>query len=222
MTSIATAQPAAVLRGDPRLDDRALIDRLGGRKGLLDGGLPPLVFVVVHAAARSAAAGPEALWWAIGAAAGAGAVLITIRLARQETLTSALRGLAGLAVAVLFAAMSGEARDFFLPGIVVDASYAVVFAVSVLVRRPLVGAVHAALYRTGRQWREDRHMRRAFSVVTLGWVLVFAIRASVQIAFYTGDVPGLLALSKLALGWPLTVAAVVLTLAYLRRATAQR
>jgi hypothetical protein len=212
--AIADEQPKAA-RGD-----RALVDRLGGRRGLLDGALPPAVFVLVHAASPSVG-GSEALRPAVAAALTTGAVLIVVRLLRREALMSALRGLAGLAVAVLFAVASGEARDFFLPGIVVDAAYAVVFAGSTLVGRPLVGAVHAALYGTGPAWREDGHLRSIFTIATLGWTLVFTIRASVQVAFYLGDVPGLLAVSKLALGWPLTGAAVVLTLAYLRRVTAR-
>jgi hypothetical protein len=41
----------------------------------------------------------------------------------------------------------------------------------------------------------------------------------VQAGFYRADEAGLLAASKLILGWPLTLVAVALTLMYVRRAT---
>ncbi len=50
---------------------------------------------------------------------------------------------------------------------------------------------------------------------------MFALRAGVQAFLYGADRPGLLAAGKLLLGWPLTILAVVLTLAYVGRATAR-
>ena len=51
---------------------------------------------------------------------------------------------------------------------------------------------------------------------------MFAVRAGVQALLYREDLPGLLAVGKLLLGWPLTLAAVVLTLAAVRRASRPR
>ena len=56
-------------------------------------------------------------------------------------------------------------------------------------------------------------------IATVGWSAVYALRAGVQAFLYREDLPGLLAVGKLLLGWPLTVLAVVLTLAAVRRAT---
>jgi hypothetical protein len=119
---------------------------------------------------------------------------------------------------VLFAAGSGEARGFFLPGILVDAAYGAVFAGSALIGYPLVGSLYGLLYRR-RDCREDERLRRLFLLATFGWSAVFAVRAGVQAFLYREDLPGLLAVGKLLLGWPLTLAAVALTLAAVRRAT---
>src|SRR4051794_37328390 len=75
---------------------------------------------------------PTALATGTGAAAVTGLGIVALRLIRKESLRQALGGLAGLTVAVLFAATSGEARGFFLPGILVDAAYGAVFAGSAL------------------------------------------------------------------------------------------
>ena len=197
-----------------------LLSVIGGRRGLVDGALPPVVFVAVNALA-GVATGPAArvqpLWWALGAAAGTATVLTVLRLVRGETVTAALRGIAGLAVAAGVAAWTGQARDFFLPGIYVDAAYAVGFAGSVLVGRPLVGYLYVALFRRHRDWRTHPRLRRLFALATLGWSAVYGLRVAATSYLYRTDEPELLALAKLLLGWPLTALAVVLTLAALRR-----
>jgi hypothetical protein len=143
-------------------------------------------------------------------------IVLAHRARRRESVKGGLRGLVGLAVAVAFAAWTGQARDFFLPGIYVDASYGVAFAASAVVGRPVVGYLYAALFRAGHSWRGDRRLRRVLVAATYGWSLVFAARTAVQAALYRADQPELLALAKLALGWPLTAAAVAATLAAVR------
>ena len=192
---------------------------IGGRRGFVDGALPPVGFVAVNAAAGAFMARPDALRAAIATAVGTGLALVALRLARREPLQQALRGLVGLGIAAVFAARTGEARDFFLPGIYVDAAWAAVLATSIVGGRPLIGFVYAALFGRGAGWRRDARLRRAFALLTLGWSAVYATRAVVQAGFYSANEAGLLAASKLILGWPLTLVAVALTLIYVRRAT---
>ena len=192
---------------------------IGGRRGFVDGALPPVGFVAVNAVAGAFLARPDALRAAIATAVGTGLALVALRLARREPLQQAFRGLIGLAIAAVFAARTGEARDFFLPGIYVDAAWAAILAGSIVLGRPLIGFVHAALFGRGAGWRRDMRLRRVFAIVTLGWATVYATRALVQAGFYQAGEAGLLAASKLVLGWPLTLVAVALTLMYVRRAT---
>ncbi|MFQ6171302.1 DUF3159 domain-containing protein [Oryzobacter sp. R7] len=203
-----------------RLSDTRLAALVGGWRGALDGALPPIVFVATNALARTTQPATVALRWSVVAAGAVGLALVLVRLVRRETLKQALRGIVGLAVATAFASASGEARDFFRPGIWVDAAWAVAFAVSVLTGRPLVGVIHAWLFRTGTAWRRDRRLRRAFAALTFGWSAVYALRAGVGSLLYGADEAGLLALAKIALGWPLTIVGVMVTLAVLRRTAA--
>jgi hypothetical protein len=216
-TRPATTSPAGTAHR-PTAPATGLPPALGGIRGVIDGGLPPLVFVAVNAVAGAQTARPTALVAAIGAAAATGLGIVVLRLIRREPLRQALGGLAGLTIAVLFAAGSGEARGFFLPGILVDAAYGLVFAGSALLGYPLVGTLYGLLYRRS-DWRDDARLRRLFVLATFGWSAVFAVRAGVQAFLYREDLPGLLAVGKLLLGWPLTIAAVALTLAAVRRAT---
>jgi hypothetical protein len=173
----------------------------------------------VNALTGSFLARPDALRAAVIAAVTTGLALVGLRLRRKEPLQQAIRGLVGLAIAALFAARSGDARDFFLPGIYVDAAWAVIFAASAMVGRPVVGLIYGAVFGQGARWRQDARLRRTFAIASIGWSLVYAARATTQAAFYQADQPGLLAASKLVLGWPLTIVAVVLTLALIRRTT---
>ena len=195
----------------------ALVEQLGGKRGLVDSGLPAVVFVGVNSLVDAFAARSTALRAAIAAAVLTGLVIIVLRLSRKETVQQAVSGFLGLAIAVFFAARSGEARDFFKPGIYINAVYGTVFLGSVLIGRPLVGAIYAAVDGLGDTWRTTPRLRRVFSVCTIGWAAVFALRAVVQIVFYNADRPDLLAVSRLLLGWPLTIGAVALTVWFVRR-----
>jgi hypothetical protein len=196
-----------------------VLSRLGGRRGLIDGAVPSMAFVAANALAGLTVPPAKTVWWAAGAALGTGAWLLGARLVRGESLAPAARGLGGLVVAVAFAALSGNSRDFFLPGIYIDAAYAVALATSVVAGHPLIGHGYALLFGHDDTWRRDRRLRRAFAMTTLGWSAISAVRAGVQAGLYRAELTELLALAKLALGWPLTALAVVVTVAAVRRAT---
>lgn len=212
------AEPAA--SGAPvgrSVTQTALVESFGGKRGLVDSGLPAVVFVLVNSVVAAFASRDAALDSALVAAVAVGAAVVGLRLVRKQTLQQAISGFLGLAIAVWFARRSGEARGFFLPGIFINIGYGLLFLVSAVVGRPVVGYVYAAL--EGLQgWRDDRRLRRVFAVASAGWALVFAARAVVQGTLYLMDRPGLLAAARLLMGWPLTIAAVALTIAYVRRA----
>ena len=203
--------------GPPR---SALVDAFGGKRGLVDSGLPAVVFVFVNSLVGALADRQTGLDAAIAAAVATGVAVVLLRLVRRETLQQAVSGFLGLAVAVWFARRSGEARGFFLPGIFINIGYGLVFLVSALIGRPLVGAIYAAVEGMDARWRQDHRLRRVFAFASVGWALVFASRAVVQGTLYLMDRPGLLAAARLLMGWPLTIGAVALTLAYVKRARA--
>lgn len=212
-----TGPQASTVSGEPPATP-ALVEALGGKRGLIDSGLPAVVFVFVNSLVQVVAERDTALQTAIGAAVLTGVVTIVVRLARKEPLQQAVSGFLGLALAAFFAIRSGEARGFFLPGIWINIGYGALFLGSALVGRPIVGAIYAAVDGLGARWREDPRLRRVFAYATVGWALVFGARAAVQGTLYLLDRPGLLAAARLLMGWPLTIAAVALTVAYVRRA----
>ena len=199
----------------------ALIDALGGKRGLFDSGLPAAVFVLVNSVVQAFADRQTGLRVAMIVSLLAGATVVVLRLLRKQTLQQAISGFLGLAIAVFFAYRSGEARGFFLPGIFINIAYGAAFFLSAVIGRPLVGAVYGAVDGLGTRWREEARLRRIFALASFGWALVFAVRAAVQGALYLADRPGLLAAARLLMGWPLTIGAVALTVAYVNRSRSE-
>lgn len=209
-------EDARTVSGEPATRP-ALIESLGGKRGLIDSGLPAVVFVFVNSVVTALSDRDTGLRAALVGAVAVGVAVVALRLYRRETLQQALSGFFALAIAVWFAARSGEARDFFLPGILINVAYGAVFVVSALIARPLVGYVYAAVDGLDKTWRTDRQLRKVFAVATFGWAAVFAARAAVQGTLYVMDRPGLLAAARLLMGWPLTILAVAATIAWVKR-----
>ncbi|MGY1916572.1 DUF3159 domain-containing protein [Blastococcus sp. SYSU DS0973] len=112
-------------------DRETLLAQLGGWRGMVDVTLPTVAFVVAN--------GVAGLRTGIWAAVAAAVAVFVLRLSRRESTQQAVSGLFGVAVAVAIAAVSGEARNFYAPGIIRNAVIGVVLLGSVLVRWPLVG-----------------------------------------------------------------------------------
>ena len=217
--SPSQAQPPSP--AEPRAAQPAFVEALGGKRGLLDSGLPAVVFVFVNSVVTALADIDTGLRAGLVAAVLSGLGVVVLRIVRKETLQQAISGFLGLGLAVFFAARSGEARGFFLPGIWINVGYGLLFLGSALIGRPIVGAIYAAVEGMGTTWREDPRLRRVFAAASVFWALVFATRAAVQGTLYVLDRPGLLAAARLLMGWPLTIAAVALTLAVVKRARAR-
>jgi hypothetical protein len=114
-------------------DRHLVLEQLGGWRGMVDASLPTLAFIV----ANSVGGLRTGIWAAIGAAV----VVLLVRLVRRESLQQAFSGLFGVAVAVAIAAASGQARNFYVPGIIRNAVIGVVLLGSVPLRWPLVGVL---------------------------------------------------------------------------------
>jgi hypothetical protein len=187
-------------------------DAIGGPRGMLDTGIPAVVFVVVNAA--------TSLTPAIYAALGFGVLLLVLRLARKQPIQQALAGFVGVGIAALVASRTHSAKGFFLPGILYQAALAIAAVASLVIRRPLIGFVMAAIDQRYAHWRSNPKLLRAMSLGTVIWGSVFLFRAVVQGLLYLADRPGWLAAVQLAQGWPLFAVALASTYALARRAGA--
>lgn len=186
-------------------------EALGGPRGMIDSGLPTLVFVIAHLFTGTKASVVVALV--------AGLCVAGLRLARHQSLQQVLGGLFALALAAYLAVRlnGGDGTGFFLPGVVVSGAYAFAIAVSIAVRRPLTGVLVAAVAGTGPGWRTDPVLLRAHQVTSLGWVLLYAAKAIVQgYLLAAGHGTTELGVVRLVMGYPLFLAGLALSAVYLR------
>ena len=188
----------------------AVLEQMGGISGLIYSSLPVVVFVPVSSA--------FGLLPAIAAALGVATLILLWRLARRETAQPAISGFFGVGISALIAYLVGASKGYFLLGIWTSLLWAVVFAVSVVIRRPVVGYIWGWVRTQDRGWRDVRRAVLAFDVATLVWVGVFASRFLVQQHLYDADETGWLGVARIAMGWPLTAVAALVTYGAIRAA----
>jgi hypothetical protein len=173
---------------------------LGGRRGMVEGAVPTLGFTVTYLLDHDLRLG---LYVGIGLAV----ALLVVRLVQQQSVQFVVNSLVGIAIAAVFASRTGKAEDVFLPGIVYNAVYAVAMLLSVLVRWPLVGLMIASVTGDLTAWRHDPAIVRLCSRLTMILALPCVLRVAVQYPLYLAGQVGWLGVTKIALGWPLQVAA---------------
>jgi hypothetical protein len=114
-------------------DRHLVLDQLGGWRGMIDATLPTVAFIVANAIGGLRIG----IWTALGVAV----LVFLLRIVRRESIQQGISGLIGVGVAVAIAAASGQARDFFVLGILRNAAIGVVLLGSILFRWPLVGVI---------------------------------------------------------------------------------
>ncbi|MFR9804581.1 DUF3159 domain-containing protein [Pseudonocardia sp. RS010] len=187
-----------------------LMEQMGGIPGIVASTVPVAVFVVANVLFE--------LKPAVIAAVAAGVVVAVFRVARRQPLQPAVSGLFGVGVCAFIAYRTGEARGFYLPGLLYSAVLGLAFLVSIVVRWPLAGVVWHAVNGHGHEWRRNPRMLRAYSWASALWALVFAARLVVQGWLYNADEETWLGIARLAMGYPLVGLAIVGTVVAVRRA----
>lgn len=184
--------------------------QLGGWRGSVEAAIPIAVFIVVNMV--------WSLRPALMASVGLALLIAAVRLAQRRPIRYALNGLFGIGLGAVMSWRSGEARDFYLPGIFISYGYAAAMIVSVLIRHPLVGWLYSVLFTGGRsQWRADPRLLRTFTWLTLLWAVVWVLKVSAQAGLYLAEKEHLLGVARLALGTPPYLLLLVITLWVVRR-----
>jgi hypothetical protein len=196
--------------GKLSLDGKSVLEGMGGKLGIAETILPSVLF------GSSFAITGQALI-AVSLAGGTSALFIVYRLITRRSASSALVG----ALAVGFAAWlalreGGQAVDYFIPGFITNAVYAIALLVSILVRWPLIGVLVEVLRGQGTLWRKDRKIVTVYSLVTGLWVGFFSLRVAVQVPLYVSGSAELLAAARVAMGPPLYAGVILVTWLILR------
>jgi len=209
-TPVGTETVEAVVRAQ-------LARALGGKRGMLEAAVPTIIFTLTFITMQN-------LRLALVVSGSAALILLATRLVQRSNVQFVLNSLAGIGIGALFAWRSaqggGDASDqalaYFLPGVIYNLVYSVVITLTILVRWPVVGFMVGSVAGDATAWRRDPQIVRLCG--NLSWLLVApcVLRVSVQLPLYLAGKNGAydadaivaaLGISKIALGWPLQLAA---------------
>jgi hypothetical protein len=188
----------------------SIADAVGGPLGIAESALPSAAFVLTYTVS-----GQETRTALIVAVA-VGVVFGVARIARGKTVQFALAGLGGLALSAYVVSRTGRAEDFFLPGLLFNAAYALAYAISIVVRWPLLGVIVATLRGGGMEWRNDPVALRNYSRASWIWVALFSLRLAVQLPLYLAGALAALGVVRISMCIPLFAVGIWLSWLVLR------
>ena len=180
-------------------DKDKVLNALGGKRGLIDSGLPSLVFLIVfNISGKDVNA-------ALYAAVALSILLTLLRLLKRETIQHAFSGLIGVGICALISKRTGNAADFYLPGLWINAAYGLLYAITNLVKWPILSVMLGPILGENLLWRKDPARLNAYIKAGWLWVAMFAARLIVQYPIYKSGNINVLGTARLLMGYPLFI-----------------
>jgi len=180
-------------------DRDKVLTAIGGTKGLLDSGLPSIVFLIAFNVFHSIST-------AAIAASALSVFFAGVRIFKRETLQHAVSGVIGILFCAFLARHTGKAANFYLPGLITNIVYACVYAFANLVGWPILGLLLGPILGENFSWRTVPERKSAYIRAGWLWVSLFVIRLIVQYPLYRMNKLSLLGTARLVMGYPMFLA----------------
>lgn len=180
-------------------DRDKVLAAFGGKKGLIDSGIPSIIFLITFNV-------KDDLRSALYASVAVSILLTIIRLAKRDTVQHAFSGLIGALICAWFANRTGNPSDVFLPKLLTNLAYGSVYLIANLAGWPVLGLMLGPILGENLLWRKDPVRKAAYLRVGWLWVGMFFTRIAVQYPIYRSGNVNLLGTVNLAMGYPLFLA----------------
>lgn len=190
----------------------ALFDAFGGIRGLVETTLPGLLFIGIFTYNHDLHAA------AIAALIVAG-VLVIARLATRSTMKHAFSGVFGVVIGVVFAMATGNAKDFYLPGMLYTLGLALAYLVTAATGYPLLGLLLGPAFKENLSWRtRNPGRKRAYVKASYAWGWILLAKSAILFPLYIWGDTTRFGWVTIALKIPPFLLAVYLTWIFLAKA----
>ena len=180
-------------------DRDKVLDAFGGKKGIIDSGIPSIIFLITFNI-------KDDLHTALYASVVVSILLTIIRLAKRDTVQHAFSGLIGALICAWFANRTGNPSDVFLPKLLTNLAYGSAYLIANLAGWPVLGLMLGPILGENLLWRKDPVRKAAYLRAGWLWVGMFFTRIAVQYPIYRSGNVNLLGTVNLAMGYPLFLA----------------
>ena len=180
-------------------DKDKIMGAFGGKKGLIDSGIPSIIFLLTFNIRKD-------LQEALIASIAVSAVLTIIRLAMRDTVQHAISGFIGILICAWFANRTGNPSDLYIPKLLTNLGYGTLYLLANLAGWPILGLMLGPILGENLLWRNNPERKRAYIQAGWLWVAMFFTRIAVQYPIYKSGNLNLLGTVNLAMGYPLFIA----------------
>ena len=180
-------------------DKDKVLGAFGGKKGLIDSGIPSIIFLVTFNIRKD-------LQEALIASIAVSALLTIIRLVMRDTIQHAISGFIGILICAWFANRTGNPSDLYIPKLLTNLGYGTLYLVANLAGWPILGLMLGPILGENLLWRNHPERKRAYIQAGWLWVAMFFTRIAVQYPIYKSGNLNLLGTVNLAMGYPLFIA----------------
>jgi hypothetical protein len=158
--------------------EAALFEAFGGVRGMVETVVPGLLFVTIFTINKD-------LHMSAIAALAVSLVLVVVRLVMKGTVKHAFSGVFGVAFGVVFAMMTGNAKDFYLPGMLYTLGLAVAYIVTTLCGVPLIGLILGPVFKENLSWRtRNPGRKKAYAKASWAWGLILLAKCAILFPMY--------------------------------------
>lgn len=191
-------------------DREKILAAFGGKKGLIDSGIPSIIFLIIFNL-------KDNLHDALVASISVSAVITIIRLISRDTLQHAVSGFIGVLICAWFAHRTGNAADVYVPSLWKNLGFGLVYLFANLAGWPIIGLILGPILGENFLWRNDPARKAAYIRAGWLWVAMFFGRLAIQYPIYKSGNVNLLGTVNLGLGYPLYLAVVYGTWLIIKR-----
>ncbi|WP_227870218.1 DUF3159 domain-containing protein [Streptomyces otsuchiensis] len=213
MTSLDKQATEALAKGlpdGPQIADEqatkaAFFEAFGGVRGMVETTVPGLVFVLCYTITRD-------IHMSAILALGITGVMFLARLVQRGTTKHAFSGVFGVVIGAVFAMMTGDAKNFYLPGMVYTLGLGLGYVITAACGVPLLGLILGPVFKENLSWRtRNPGRKRAYVKASYVWGGILLAKSAITFPIYFWGDATQLGWLRVALGIPPFLVAVYFT-----------